>query len=1175
VNSEALDGLGLTSITVFTTWNPSNPPFHDDAQVTLSVRVSQRETNVEIISPPSQTNYLNNVSFTFAYIDLLLGTPITTITESNIQVWAEGSQLSAGEFVLSEAGGIYTLQVNSTLLSPNLVSNYNLTVFVDWNGATAPYYYDDTTLVRITTVGRVLSYSPQPVQTANFGDNLTISFFLLDGENANPVSGAIILFDCQTVSLIQDTDFWITESAGQYTIEIDSLSLLSPDTFFFDLNINWNPSTSPYYSNMTTIEPSVTIRPIQTDLTATSQTVSVEWKQGASISVTFFNYLYSNNTAGATVTWFWGDEGVGGNFTEIVPGEYSAIIDTSITSTTGTTIITISAEKANYEDATTFVTLIIETLPSDLSIIAPEEAIAGIIFIPRGSGINITIYLEDVNNALPISDIYILGINATLEGSDFAFFYNGTPGFYECVIPSGGPTILEIGSTYNVRFTASLSNYNPASGIFKISLLQTQSTLELAAGTTEEVVKVYSELVNFTVHLQAPDLSFDIDNATVVWVLSEKGLAGNLTWLGHGGLFYVTFNTSDVGFGIWGISLRASPDDPIYSNSATQLSLTINRIPTDVIREFTEFNKQWGWTGNVSFLFNTTRFGPVIGAIGNYSWFGGSGIAIDLGNGSYLIPIDTSIVEPGTYILTMTFSKENYQEGPTTLRIKVDPVTAELSLAGVEYDPAYYGDVNPTLFLVPIGDSVTFYFWYNDTNNDEGYLGGLEGAISTSESYLRGPSIDGYLNVSLIDEGNGLYSFTFSTTDSLIGAFVVNEPYRLYFDVSLANRTNDYIDLRIEVIEIPTEFILLNDAPFSFVNGNATPFIYFFNDTWHNRGVSGQNLNFTSPTLAGIVNFSIVEGDPGYYEVEMITGALLSTGSGIVTIEIGVGDYQTQSFQIIVEVLANDIDTLVLDLTRFGLPIALVVIMFLVGYVRVWSVPKRLRQINGQIKAIRKGKVPKALSDVKMRQELIADLFNDTFSDTEITRSPSQMPEETIPVNIPEMGELLVQLSILTNLSPEELDEFKADIAKMKLSEQAAFVREVIEQEAIRAARREGKTVDQILSETEDEASRRISGDEVEVAVTTPTEIIEEPDVPEKVVSTLEPIEEPELGEPIISEPSTDAQDRLSMFEIEELRADLIRKGVPEYEINTLIEQAKTLPRDLVEELIKSLDKEE
>ena len=46
-------------------------------------------------------------------------------------------------------------------------------------------------------------------------------------------------------------------------------------------------------------------------------------------------------------------------------------------------------------------------------------------------------------------------------------------------------------------------------------------------------------------------------------------------------------------------------------------------------------------------------------------------------------------------------------------------------------------------------------------------------------------------------------------------------------------------------------------------------------------------------------------------------------------------------------------------------------------------------------------------------------------------------------------------------------------------------------------------------------------------------------------------------------------------YELEELRKELQAKGVEPHEIDTIIEQARDLPRDLVDELIKSLDVDE
>ncbi|MFW9955458.1 MAG: hypothetical protein ACFFD3_12965, partial [Candidatus Thorarchaeota archaeon] len=907
---------------------------------------------------------------------------------------------------------------------------------------------------------------------------------------------------------------------------------------------------------------------INTYLNPVPNTIQVNWRENASLGVEFYDLLHGNFTTGATVTWSSG--AYSGTVPEVADtGAYLAQVNTTNFGA-GTFVITIRANKTGFTTSITTITVVVLSLSSDMTTINPSESL---LFIPRGGEINITVYLIDLASGGPVLDAYVTEVLAVLEGYPTPLVYNGTPGYYTGQIPAGGPTILDIGSSYIVQLSANLVNYVPAADSFKISLLQTQSVLLLAGGTTVDEEAFYSELVNFTVHLNAPDLVVDIDNATVTWVLAEKGLYGNLTSLGYGGFFMVTFNTTEVGFGIWGLSFRATPNNPIFSSSSTRLSLAIKRIPTEVIRPST-VEKSWGWSGNLSFTFDAGRFGPVLGAQATYSWGTFGGNATDLGNGTYIIPVDTSLVSPGSYTLTITFVKENYQEGPASVTIIVNEVGTLLVVHTIDYTPTYSGTLDDfSSLLLPIGDSVTITFSFLDVDPNDGSVGGLglEGALPTENSYLRGPSIESYLNVTLIEIGGGLYSFTFDSTDAIIAALVSPEAYRLYIQIFLENRKVADILIRIQVTQIPTELILTNpDVQLSFVNGNNPILVYFFNDTWHNRGISGASLNASSSS--DVVIPSVRDTGNGYYEITLLTGTLLYTGGGVVYIQVGIGFYETKEIQIIIDVLPNDTDVLVLNLTRYGLPFGLVLVILLAAYVRVWSVPKKIRQINGQIKAIRKGKIPKPLTDVRPRQQITSDLFNDTFQQTNIRRIPSQMPEEPIPIDIPEMGELLVQLSILTSLSPGELDEFKADISKMKMSEQAAFVREVIEQEVIRTARREGKTVEQVMTEVAAEADKRIAGEASPDAV--PAKLDEEPDtIPIKEVPrTLDIPEPPPPTRPRIIDDVIDKDDKLSIHEIEELKAKLIRKGVPEYEINTIVEQAKTLPRELVEELVRSID---
>jgi hypothetical protein len=212
---------------------------------------------------------------------------------------------------------------------------------------------------------------------------------------------------------------------------------------------------------------------------------------------------------------------------------------------------------------------------------------------------------------------------------------------------------------------------------------------------------------------------------------------------------------------------------------------------------------------------------------------------------------------------------------------------------------------------------------------------------------------------------------------------------------------------------------------------------------------------------------------------------------------------------------------------------------------------------------------------------MIADLFNDTFQELELTRTAYQMPAESVEADIPEMGELLIQLSMLTSLTPTELDEFKADISKMRMSEQAAFVKEVIHQESIRVARRENKTPEEVVEEFAAEAKKRLAGEEADevsgidlgIALAEPVILTPEDEKTEDVITAI--TREAEEAFVAGAEGMTPSSDRLSDFEINELKKNLEQRGVLPHEIDTILEQARSLPRDLVEELVRSLEDQE
>lgn len=1186
VNSTAFGGLNQYTVTVYALWT-SGVPYHGDASTPVKVRVTTRNTIVDILVPPTQTPFLNDVSLTFEYTDLSSGTPITSILVTNILLYNNGSLVNPSDYTLTPSGSAFILLVNSEKLGTTL-SRYNLTIVIDWNQATAPYYVDAQTSTWVNVVSRSLSFALDPLDETPFGHLLNITFTLTDLETASPVDGAIITFSAQAISLTPGTDYNITSSlGGVYLIEIDTSAFPTPGSYDFDLTIDWNPSLSPYYKSLKTLVITGVIGNIETELSAWKLEVTVNWQDLAPINVTYTGLVLSDLIPDADVSWE--IAGVTAGSLNLVLPEifYFAEINTTDLDA-GIYIISVTAEKAYYQTARVYITLIVQPLESNITPIDPIEPVH---LINRGASLPITILLLD-SNSKPISNNYFISGSVKVEsGGTYTLSYNGTPGYYLVILPENNVDATKKSpGSYTITVTASLHNYEPAAYSFKIQILQTETAVTLARDTNPDMSYTYTQNVTVYVDLILPtELDTPFWNATVSWIVADTSISGNFSSFGNG-TYYALIKTAVVGFGIWNLIFKATPFEnaSLYAGSQTIISFAVKRIQTTyTLPETRDF--YWGWAGYLKFVYWDETFNRGITGAQVYIELAGlENVIEDLGNGTYLVYFDTSLTLASSayFPLVVSFGKLNYIPQSATINIRVLEVPTEINVHQVEYTPSYAGTVGgfenlSTIPLqIPLGDTMTIYFFYNDTDNSDGYVGGLAGAFPTLNSYLRGPTIDSYLNVTVVDLGNGLYSVTFDTSNEAIKAAISSEAYRLYIEMSLQNRTTSEVLFRITVINIPTSFSIVNDqAVWSFTNGQSLTIEFQYWDTWHNVGIAGAHFSANASRGAPFTVRAEEGNTPGQYSVIISsTGIKLSPGSGTVTIKIGQGVYTLAEDAIVVELVQSNFDIIMTNSVTYGVPLLFIVLLIGFAYVRIWSVPKQLRKINSQIKTIRKGTIPKPIMDAKSRQTLIAALFNDTFEKIAITRTADEMPPESIPVEVPELGELLIQLAILTNLDQQELDDFKADISKMKISEQAAFVNEVIMQEAIRAARRENKTVEQIIEEVQAQAAKRVAGEAKGEGIEAEEAEEEEPEVERVILEKRGPTdrEHPATSdehEPTVEEDAVVPEDRLSPFEIDELKKDLESKGVPAHEIDTILKQARELPRDLVEELIRSLGK--
>ena len=1286
VDSHFLGDLGPHSLTIQATW--SGAPYYDSASRDVSILVRQRETNLDIIVPPSQTRYLDDVTFSFEYVDLDASVVITSISTSNVHLYfANGTEILSG-FTVIQDGSTFEVTIPSTVLTSVPISGLSVTVMVDWDADTAPYYADDSTNVKVTITGRSLLFETDQIDRTPKGDTLTITVTLTDLDSGVPVEGAIILFSCQTETLVEGVNYDRTEGSGIYTFDVYTGTFPGFGVFKFDIEVQWNPNLAPYYSNRTvvtlnglvdyvrtqlqagtpnpvtvpisdsvwfnvtytdldhsilisgaeailvanihyyvsglppvglsvveygttgvynisfstsditktgsysivisaewsiyglaTTTPSFSIVLINSALTPHETSLQLYWRETTRVIVNFTDITHDGLLiSGATITYTLGSTS-GNLYTNGTPGYYYVDID-STDLNAGTRVMTITASLAKYTTSIASVTLVILTLPSEMIIVTPDTET---LEVSRGDAISIQVRLNDTTYLELISNTAIDEVYITFRGVRYSMEWNAFDSTWDGTIPAGGPTILNPGA-YDVRITGLSGNYDPAIGQFKVIIKQT--TTKLTPQSTEDYVidpenprieAVYSDIVVFNLTFTAPSINENIADAQVYWYESRfDNLTLYFVHMGNG-VWQLTFNTSLGLYGTWGITFVGIPANTTLAETAISFTLTIKRISTEVEGPITVESYDWGYVGNITFYYNDISHEGI--GIGNatvsYDYGPFTNLpAYDLGNGMYYVEIDTTYLESDSrQRIIVHFEKDNYEERDQGINIFVSLRSTTLDIISDEQNQIG-GDAST--LQIPMGDSFYVTFFYNDTSLIGGLSGGIGTAIITSNTIFAGTSFGGQRNLTLENLGGGYYRFYFDTMNSSLYTYYDGVPQigeRYFFTISLdfLNREPREVNLIINVIAVPTKYIIEQPLDLELVHGNEVLYRIYVNDTWHNQGVVGAKILVTADPAVRLLE-NDTEGDGWYY---ILFRANAVDGSGFVDITIELEYHESITLRLSVYSAPNDRDILIAQVTQIGLPISLVIITLLGLYVKVWSVPKRIRQINGQIKSLRKGKIPKPITDVKDRKQLIAELFNDTYEKLAITRLAEQMPEESIPIEVPEMGELLLQLAILTHLDADELEEFKADISKMKMSEQAAFVKEVIMQEAIRAARRDGTTVEATLDEIEKQAALRLRGDEEVEPIPVEKEEVEtfliesEAETEEEVEVKKPPKEKIEFDEEKVAK-----SEKMSPHEIDELRKDLERKGVPLHEIDTILQQARELPRDLVEELIRSLDKE-
>ncbi|MFX0046410.1 MAG: hypothetical protein ACFE8Z_11225, partial [Candidatus Hermodarchaeota archaeon] len=859
----------------------------------------------------------------------------------------------------------------------------------------------------------------------------------------------------------------------------------------------------------------------------------IYWGQPLTIYAAYNDTLRNQLIGFSSVTYNW-TGGFGTLAATGVPGNYTAIIDTSTVASSPEILITVEASKANYQGASSQIVFRLLDRPMD---IIPSADVQ--FTISKGEPASLEVSVQDGLDESFVTDA-LLYANWTFGNILTLTPVSGRPGHYNITLKTDQVDI----QAYQVVIHASRDNYIDKTIVLTMSIRQIELRIEpdSVTDTYASTPVDWSQVVRIGVYVREALNGTGISACDVTWNSPELGANGTLvngTALGGPGYFYFDFNTTTSTATTHTFIISAVPHNLNDFQQAEYRVVLFVQVIQTYVDSPGAVSLVWGWDGFINFtywdIFHNTS---IEDAESTYHWAGGSGTPIYSGNGVYSVPINTTPLTPGApYSLSISFVKLNFESASVSIAVILQTIPTEAFPA---LPSMYYVDGSVTDLQIPLGDAVTIPILYNDTYNGMGISGAtIERAVYSGPGFYEE-------NLTLYDDGLGNYVFDLDTR-----LYAAGDSFEFTVRLSLENRSTAQLTFWARIIEIPSSLTLEGSSVLSLVYGDIVTVEVQYSDTWPGHGVS--HIVGASITVEGdlgnyltVAEITPVSGQPGRYAVTFVAGT--ETGSVELSIVANKTDYASQSVGLVITISPSEEFVFMQTVISVGSAAAVALMLLGAIWVRILRVPKLVRKLSAMVRQLRRGKIPKPDTSVMTRHEMVVDMFNEFAQPAGVKRRAEGISPEAVTVEVPEIETMIVDLAILTSMSPEELEEFRMATSKMKLSEQTTFAREVIQQEAVQAAQQQGISVEEVLEDVLQERLKRLGADSDSVT--------------KSLAETYRIDESKAEAEEAVAETLGDE-------EIQKMKKELLDRGLPEHEIDSVIGQARKLPKEVGEMLLK------
>ena len=1170
ISTLALGNFGQYSITISA--SKSGSPFYRSRILDVSIDVVRRYATLSVTRSPLTTPFLSNVEFQIAVTDDVNGTKVPLDKSVLTLTHGMGIEILDSQYTLTNDNGFYLISFNSTILTSVLVNAYPITILFHWGDLT-PYYENSTASTQVTISTRFTQASVLSTPPAYYFFNISTLIEFKDYLTSEGISGADV-----AISSANSTTFtsWILDIGdGTYSILVDTTSLSGLGRYFFSVNLTWYGS--PYYTNVTSLSFSVFVNSVSTTLSfKLPQGMTYYLGDEIHANITYRAIEFAVGIPGAEL---WSDWNASyptiATINEIDSGVYEMIIQTSGMDA-GLYSFSINASKYLHQNQSILADIILSAIPVQIELIFnptnPQWGVS-IDFQANvtdarngapvvGAYVNLTLSTITVNMTPSAPGIYtctisswlitageytitvrsmllnyesrqrdfqiridkiaskiagsidplttVNGLNVTIE-VDYLIYENDTAiedGLvtYSWIGGSGQLEWSETDSKYVVTFTvsgatvdlhqiliqASSSNYKSVS--MQLTLEITEQTSDLVAISNFVTTVNYRDIANITVYLNNTDLNQPVIGAHVQYGVGP--LVGNLTEsTSLEGYYFALIDTSGLSVQEWPVFI--SSEAPGYTPSQIQFTLNVEVVDTEIVF-LTSATQSGNYGEEVTFLlyFNDTHLNEGIpGAITNYTLEQYRGSLVDFGNGTYSLTVNTSLVLAGSipHDISLSFRKNNYRFASSLVKLLVNPIPTNI--------------VGNTEMEFPVYDNYTMLFGFWDSMHDTWITDGF--ATATWD----------FGSVPLTNLNNGSYAFgpTEAALDSPLQDSTT--PYRIRITISRGNYSLGEIEVFLTIREIETS-VMASALPTRIFVGRLFLLNFTYLDEDHSLPITDAEITVTS--ISNLPTSQIIEEIDYYIDYGNGTYTLAFRAPDLAYYDLRIifSKVDYHSFQVEYNVYTEFTPEQQALVAGFQYGAIILVFLAAIGalYFRVLAVPRLLRIIRRMVSQISKGRIPKP-ADVPLRRQMLLSVMNEDLKPVGIQKSVTDVSLSTVDVTVMDVEDLLADLAIVVGLTPDDIETLRQDLDKMRPSERAGFINEVLKQERSRRARE--------LAEAEKVA---------------------EEGVPEEKV-----------------------EERLSEEELQHLKERLLKMGIEETEADLMVEQARYLSKAEIDALLEEI----